>query len=286
MHRVDSRATVISVPDREVETVIRYGTWEALLRGTDVELIHVLRPEEDLRDAEDLVDEAAKAAEVLVGPGILVGGRVISGTQVASVLTAVADASVVVVRERDSLYLQRAICEQSSGDGSPPVVCVPTRWDLTPDDTRPVLVAVGDLSHARALLSQAMELALMHETRLHVVHTWSVPAAQGWHLDPRVGDQWTRVVTRDLEKAMAFLPRGHLGLVDIDVVHGPPAEVVVGAAEDAQLLVLERNAPSADAGAHLGRIARAALHACPCPVLLLPPMTELPAAVTGAGDSG
>ena len=272
MRTVGPGAIAIAVPDRHVDTVLQYGAREALLHGADLELIHVLRPAEDHAAAEQLVDEAVRLVELLAGPGVLVGGQVVVGEPVAAALHATADAREVVVRERDALYLMRAVVEHSSDRLLPPVVFVPDGWAPTPDDRRPVLVGIEDVTRCDNLVRAALELAQVHRTGLAVVHAWHLPGRYDERVDPRVAEQWSRMAERELVSATASAAGQRPPVpIDIRVEHGRPAELLLQAARGAQLLVLEQNAPSAGVGGRLGRTSRAAIHESPCPVQLLPP---------------
>jgi hypothetical protein len=57
--------------------------------------------------------------------------------------------------------------------------------------------------------------------------------------------------------------------IELIVRHGIAAELLVRAAQDAQVLMIGRNVPDQDRSVHLGRTARAALYASPCPIVLL-----------------
>jgi nucleotide-binding universal stress UspA family protein len=272
MDATDRRAIVVAVPDGESESMLRYAAWEALTHGCELRLVHVHRPGER-EPAQRVLAEALALAELLADPGIPVTGRLVSGAPVAAVLAAATDAHLVVVRQRDALRLVRAVAEDLSLREVPPVACVPTGWTIVRDDRRPVLVGVDDPSRSRALLSRSLEIARVHEAALHVLHAWRFPRRYDTVIDARIGDQWSGHVRSLIAATLDRCRPEHGGSpvpVEVVVQHGAAAALLVDAARNAQVLVLERN-PSAAGGVHLGRTARAALHECPCPVLLLPP---------------
>lgn len=287
MDAYESGPIVVAVPDQDVYPSLRYGSWEALIHGASLELIHVLRPDEDPTEARAIMQEAVELAELLAGPGVPVTGKSVVGAPVAAALAAVAGARLVVVRERDTVHLLRTIAERQPDHPLPAIVCVPTDWELRPDDRRPVLVGVDDPDRCRSLVARALHIAHVHGATLRVVHAWHFPPPYDDLVERRVGEHWRRESQARIRATVSHCV-GQSGYhevpVDVSVQHGVPATLLVDAARDAQLLVLKTNAPRAKVGARLGRTARAALHECPCPVLLLPPGDMRPVRpATGVG---
>lgn len=265
MHRVGPGSVVIDLPDRDVDAVLRFGTWEALLRGAPVELLHVLRPGEEQRAAEALLENAVTTAELLAGPGVPVGGRLLAESSVAEAVDAVPDALLVVGSEKETQARLRAVTQHGSARPIPPLACVPPDWHLTPEDDRPVLVGVDDLSRSRALVTQALELAHLRETGVEVLHTWRLPRRYRDLIDPRIGEQWARAARHELEVVVARCVRPSAQPrvpVEVRVERGRPAAVLADAVRHAQLLVLEQTAPAARPGRRPS--------GCPCPTILLP----------------
>lgn len=276
----DQLPIVVALPRGDDDALLRYAAREALFRGCPVRLVHVLaddREDADHEDAESVVAGAIARTEVLAGPGVMVTGSVVPGVPVATVLDVDGGAQTVVVRHRDLLHLQRAIGEDGRADGDPVITCVPTTWSAVPEDARPVLVGVDDPSTAHELIHQALDLARTHETSLRVLHAWRFPRRFETAIDARVGEHWCEQVRTSLSEAVAPVRSGPLAQVPVELVveHGVPAELVVAAARDAQVLVLQRNLVTAGPE-HVGRTTRTALHECPCPVVLLPPSRPRP----------
>lgn len=272
MKDTDRRPIVVAVPDGDVDSLLRYAISEALIHGCGLRLVHVHRAGERERAERSLAGSVA-LAEILAGPGIPVTGSAVTGDPVAGVLAAAADARLVIIRQRDVLHLMRAIAGTGAPDPVTAVACVPTNWTVAPDDRRPVLVGVEDPVRSRALIARGLEIAAAHRTRLRVLHAWHLSGRYDALIGDRVGDQWNRDARSAIDDALAHCRHGadvDRVSVEVTVEHGTAAELLVDAARDAQVLVLERNAAETGVGVRLGRTARTALHGCPCPVLLLP----------------
>lgn len=268
---------VVALPDGEDEALLRFGAREALQHGCGVHLVHA-HPGDDRARAERVLASAVARTEVVAGPGVPVTGTTVVGPPVASVLRAAGDTRGVLVRQRDFLHLRHALEDDDHEGGRLPITCVPTRWSPVHDDDRPVLVGVGAPDAAEDLIGRALEVAQAHHTSLRILHAWHFPQPHDAVIEARVGPQWSDSVRTAIDRALARCRRHARAPVPADVVvrHGHPAEVLVEAARRAQVLVLERDR-SRDGRVCIGRTTRAALHECPCPVLLLP-ATEGPRA--------
>ncbi|GAB3197207.1 universal stress protein [Nocardioides hungaricus] len=268
----DRRPIVVAVPDDDDAALLRFAAREARLHGCPVHLVHV-RQHDDGEDVDPVLADAVARTELLAGPGVPVTGAVVTGAPVAAVLDASDDALGVVVRQRDTLHLMRAIGEDGRPGGDPVVVCVPSAWSEPPeDDDRPVLVGVGDLDASGDLIVRALGIAHDHRTALRVLHAWRFPRRYDALIDARIGGRWSEDVRATLTRAVARCRAGTRGDVPVEILveHGVPADLLVDAARRAQLVVLERNRAGAGPE-HVGRTSRTALHECPCPVVLLPP---------------
>ncbi len=263
----DQLPLVVSVPDHDDDALLRFAARQALLRGCPVRLLHAGRGER----AAGVVASAVTRTEALAGPGVMVTGAVVSGPPVAAVLRARGECQGLVVRHRDVLRLQREIGEVAGAVADTVVTCVPTTWAAVPDDDRPVLVGVDDAATAGAAITHGLELARLHDTSLRVVHAWWLPRQHGAMVDPRIGDHWSELVRSSLAAVVDRCRSGALARVPVEIVveHGVSADRVVAGGRAAQALVLQRNRGH-EGPEHVGRTTRAALHECPCPVVLLP----------------
>jgi hypothetical protein len=162
----DQRPILVVVPDGDAEPILRYATWEALLHGCALRLVHPHSPGDRAR-AERRIAEAVADAELMAGPGVPVEGCATPGTAAWSVLSAATRTRLVVVRRQDALPLLADL-----EGAAPPLAAVPASWTLVPDDQRPVLLGVADPARARALVACGLEIARVHETSLRVLYAW------------------------------------------------------------------------------------------------------------------
>ena len=74
----DQRPILVVVPDGDAEPILRYATWEALLHGCALHLVHPHSPDDRVR-AERRIAAAVADAELMAGPGVPVEGRASPG---------------------------------------------------------------------------------------------------------------------------------------------------------------------------------------------------------------
>ena len=162
----DQRPILVVVPAGDAEPILRYATWEALLHGCALHLVHPHSPGDRAR-AERRIADAVADAELMAGPGLRVEGRATPGTAAWSVLSAATRTRLAVVRRQDAVPLVADL------DGAAPALAaVPPDWTLVPEDQRPVLLGVADPVRARALVACGLEIARVHETSLRVLYSW------------------------------------------------------------------------------------------------------------------
>ncbi len=142
-----------------------------------------------------------------------------------------------------------------------------------------VVVGVDGSAGASAALLWAAAEARLRATRLRVVHAWrfSYPdvAGYGWggaiEVLPRtgVGDQH-RAAEALLEEATAHLAFEGLDVdIQCEAVEGTAAEVLVGAAGEADLLVVGSRGHGGFVGLLLGSVSQQCAHSAPCPVVIV-----------------
>lgn len=270
----DDRPIVVATPtDDDLDTALSYAAHEARLHRCGLRLVHA-HHDGDEAHAEVVLARAAAVARLLAGPTVRVTTHRVAGAPVEAVLDLSADAFFVVLRSRDSLHLLRFM-DRGTGHSvtRPAIACLPRGWSPRPDDPRPVLLAVSDPASADAELRQGLQIAQAHRTSLHVLHTWHLPDASDRLVQRQVGPELTASFRAPLVASLERARReGAFAdvAVDLDVRHGVAAEVVLQAAQDAQVLLLGRNLPTPEGAVHLGRTARTAVHVSPCPAVLLP----------------
>ncbi|WP_439945937.1 universal stress protein [Streptomyces sp. BBFR109] len=132
-----------------------------------------------------------------------------------------------------------------------------------------IVVGVGDRSAAAVRF--AAEEAARRGAVLHAVRAWRCPAHET--IDhPLITGEPERVheerAAQTLEAALADLPPE--AKTERSTVEGPARRVLLGAAEEADLLVVGVRRRSGHFGLQLGRTAHTVLHHSPCPVAVVP----------------
>jgi nucleotide-binding universal stress UspA family protein len=242
----------------------------------------VQRRDEALADlqlrARGLVDEVV--AEGVAG-AVEVRIRAVPGSPAGVLVEAAEGAAALVVGSRGRGAVRSAVL------GSVALHCVThARCPVEVVHGRPaqeamgVVVGVDGSAESAAALRVAVDEAARRGTTLRVVAAWEV--GNMWSdMYALSGPEKNAVRTR-LEQAVASAvadaqaehadAAGAEGpTVTTDVVEGPPSDLLVRAAEDAELLVVGSRGHGAIRGLLLGSVAlRCVVHAR-CPVLVVPP---------------
>lgn len=141
-----------------------------------------------------------------------------------------------------------------------------------------IVVGIDGTEHAAAALRWAAEEAALRSATLVAVHAWSfvpvtTPADSG--LVPMAWTDSMEVLDASraaAERTAAEQVREVLGEdsdVVVDVVEGGPADVLVAAAADADLLVVGNQGRGNLASALLGSTSAEVADAAPCPVVIV-----------------
>ena len=141
-----------------------------------------------------------------------------------------------------------------------------------------IVVGIDGTEHAAAALRWAAEEAALRSATLVAVHAWSfvpvtTPADSG--LVPMAWTDSMEVLDASraaAERTAAEQVREVLGEdndVVLDVVEGGPADVLVAAAADADLLVVGNQGRGNLASALLGSTSAEVADAAPCPVVIV-----------------
>ncbi|MEW2522043.1 universal stress protein [Actinacidiphila alni] len=155
----------------------------------------------------------------------------------------------------------------------PVVVVRGARPDST-DTFRRVVVGVGDDDSNEAAVEFAFREAELRDSTLHAVRAWRYPAldlpdmpvTQG-----RVPDPHLHAAEQRLDEALRVPSDKHPGVsVRRDPFEGSAREALLGAAADADVLVVGARRRNGLFGMHLGPVNHAVLHHAPCPVIIVP----------------
>jgi nucleotide-binding universal stress UspA family protein len=137
-----------------------------------------------------------------------------------------------------------------------------------------IVVGIDGSDESKDALRWAIEEARLRSAELVAVHAWEPPPtsigpgpAPGFEfvgVDPRVreaGEQHARAVVDEVV-GNADVP------IEPMVVEGPPASVLVDAAQDAELLVVGSRGRGGFKALVLGSVSQQVAHHAPCPVLI------------------
>jgi nucleotide-binding universal stress UspA family protein len=138
-----------------------------------------------------------------------------------------------------------------------------------------IVVGIDGSPHSKAALLWALDEAKLRGATLRVVHAWSLPAvtaAQGFApvFDAELLDVLRQDAEDLVERALAEVDAEKAGVqIERELVHGPPAQALVEAAEDADLLVTGSHGRGGFAGLLLGSVSQQAAHHAACPVVIV-----------------
>lgn len=185
--------------------------------------------------------------------------------------------SGVVVGRRGKGAITRVLIGSTSiavaGRSSVPVTVVPDAWAETGATGRPVLLGLDmDEEHDEAV-RHAFNEAQGRAVGLQVL--------QGWRVPPMIGElagaqvtyyaEWQAACLEALQAYIDRISEEFPGVdVEVNQVAGHPVDLLVDAAEDAQLLVLGRDEKKRWTGFAIGSVARGVLPHCQVPVIVVP----------------
>jgi nucleotide-binding universal stress UspA family protein len=134
-----------------------------------------------------------------------------------------------------------------------------------------IVVGVDGSPESRAALRWAVAEARLRGARLEAVHVWSFPIVPGRELGPSYVipiEELREDAKETLDLVLA--EEGVEGVnVERAVVEGNPADVLVEAAREADLLVVGSRGHGGVAGLLLGSVSRQCAHHAACPVVIV-----------------
>lgn len=283
----------------------------AVRRGADLDVLSVLPPphewsrpapavdpyQEALADTEirarALADEVA--GEVPAGPG-QVRVRAVRGEPAGVLVTAAEEADVLVVGSRGRGVVRSAVLGSVALHCVTHARCPVQVVHAGPDEQASgVVVGVDGSAESFGALRVAVDEAARRGTTVRVVAAWEV--GNMWSdMYALTGPEKNAVRTRlqqSVDAAVADAREEFSAAVDrgtpeitTDVVEGAPSDLLLTAAEGAELLVVGSRGHGAIRGLLLGSVAlRCVVHA-PCPVLVVPPPRRSAPAPEAAAVSG
>ncbi len=133
---------------------------------------------------------------------------------------------------------------------------------------RPVVVGIDGSECSTAALEWAATYAQATGTAVRAVAVWRGPSTYEFDVG---GGAWDRegACRKSAENQVASVAARHPDLeIDLDVVHGGAAEILVEASEDAALLVVGNRGRGGFAALILGSTSSYCVHAAHCPVVV------------------
>lgn len=273
------------------ETALRYAEREAVRRDLALRLVHVapdltrivgsyaityqVPTEESDEVGRRILENAAEPVRERLGTE-RVTVSLLHGNRVACLVDEADQAVLTVLGDQPRPIIDRlvtgTVLTGVAARSVAPVVAVPDNWSPETEHGE-LVVAVKDCETSGGLVRRALETAGARGHRLVVLHAWQLPTAYDDLIALRVDAEVWRtdleaILQRAVDEQRAAVPEVE---VEIRVVHGPPAQALVAASAEADLMVVARRQRWFPIG-HLGGTGRTVLRASLCPVAVLPPV--------------
>lgn len=253
----------------------------ATSRKAEVELLYVA-DDSFLSESVAFLSEAQRASEQMLeaecayavsrGFAGKVTGTAVVGHPIAEVAEASKHGDLVVLgahegsRLAGSFFGTRAV--KIAASAFCPVAVIPIQQNL---DCRGVVVGVDGSAASTQAVAYAAEEASMRGTTLHAVYAWMPPLTPG--LEYLWSDELAESQRAAADEAIAI---GVAGLavrypdlvIERHTVQAPPVAALIGAAENAELLVVGSRGRGGFQRLLLGSVSHGILQAMPCPVIV------------------
>ncbi|ROO88489.1 nucleotide-binding universal stress UspA family protein [Actinocorallia herbida] len=259
------------------ERAIRWAARAAALRGTDLVVCHAWHwayadpmhaaSYETVRRFADLeLGKGVLIAET-TSPRVKVRKALLRGPAAATLLHEATDAAMLVVGARGAGgfpdLASGSVARQVAGYALCPVVVV-----REPAADGPVVVGV-DLSRAGgAALALAFEESALRRRELIAVHAAEPPA------DGDLEEFRREAGARLQREISAWRTKHPTADVTVRLVHAPPREVLLEAAQGASLLIVGDRGDTAHPNMRLGAVSGAVLDLAPCNVAVTRPYRD------------
>ncbi len=137
-----------------------------------------------------------------------------------------------------------------------------------------ILCGVDGSEGAQRALRWAVAEAARRDATLVLVHAWELPPVVAYPF--AAGPMFETAALEDAAHKVMRDAVSQARAIDADValesavVHGPPATVLLQAAEKADLVVVGSRGRGGFAGLLLGSVSQQVVHHSPCPVVVVP----------------
>lgn len=269
------------------DRAVRYAVGEARRRDVGLLLVHAVHetapmaamlPLYSVEAFTDvgrrLVDDARRLA-LDIEPDLEVSTSVKGGGRVGTLVEAGEHASMIVLGHRSRSLAGRVLASSTTTGVAArahcPVVSVPESWAEGGEHGR-IVVGVDESDAAHDALDLALHEARRRKATLRVLHAWKLPTAyDDIGYSGTVVDDWMVQARDELDKALAPFRETYPDVeMEVDLRHEFAGPALLGATEDADLIVVGRRGHGAPWGIYLGSLARLLIREGKCPVQIAP----------------
>lgn len=263
---------------------LRYAAVEADRRGAPLRLVHAipdaltLGPPVALTDFQDagraVVAHALQTARDL-GPDLEIDTLLLSGERSDTIVSAARDAQLLVVGRETRSGLDRLLTGTTTAAAAAHAPCsavvVPSWWVGDRSHGR-VVVGVKSAHDAEELVEEALAEAAAREASLTAVMAWHIADPYLDRIEVRTHEaDWVANGTEELERLLAPARERFPEVpVEVHVVHGQPARVLLDASEHSDLLLVSRRRFALPPYGRLGGVGHSLLRLSEVPVQVVP----------------
>ncbi len=265
-----------------------WAAGEARLRDLPLRLVYAwewLPSQEDAGPRQTLPDRVLSEAATEVEAshrGVPVSVDGIADLPVKALVAAAAESELLVLGSRGlggvHGFLTGSVALGVVARAERPVVLVHAAaappGEAAPGDRCEVVAGLALHHHCEAVLSFAFDAAAVRTATLRVVRAWHAPALYDYAaggVDAESADTAEQQERQELSGTLRPWRRRYPQLmVREEIAAGTPADHLVAAGRDADLLVIGRRTQRSPLGTRLGAVAHAVLHHAACPVAVVP----------------
>ena len=279
------RPVVVGVDGRPGSAgAIRFAVAQARRRSAPLLLAHVIPdflglgppvPLADLRRVGSAILAQERTAVLRLADDLDIGTVLAQGERSACIVQAAAGAGLVVVGRETRGGFERLLTGATTAGvaahASCDIVVVPSFWTEGHPRGR-VVAGVKSRKGAHGVLAQAFAEAAARGATLVVVMAWRLADPYFDRIEARThAEDWARNGERMLEEATAEWRAAYPEVpVEIEVVHGAPARVLLAASGESDLLVVSRRRFPLPPYGHLGGVGHSLLRLSEVPVHVVP----------------